>query len=88
MADRRVTQTKKDRDGDITALCRPGETWSPRSKAGAIRDIEGGAHTYHVLWPDNVRTEIRVVDDRAKGKYLRTDKDGTTRNNLRDLPNC
>jgi len=86
MADRRVTHTRKDKDGDITALCKPGEFWSPRSKADAIRDIEGNIHTYHVQWPEK-RTEIRVVNG-PTGKYLRTDRDNTTKNNLDDLPDC
>jgi hypothetical protein len=86
MADRAVRQTRKDGDGDITALCNPGSYWSPRQKHDAIRDIETGAHTYHVPWVDG-RTEIRVVND-PKGKYLRTDRDNTTKNNLDDLPDC
>lgn len=86
MADRRVTHTRKDKDGDITALCKPGEFWSPRSNADAIRDIEGNAHTYYVQWPEK-RTEIRVVNG-PTGKYLRTDRDNTTKNNLDDLPDC
>lgn len=84
MADRRVTHSRKDRDGDITAIGNPGQLWSPRPKADAIRDIESGAHTYFVQWPER-RTEIRVVNG-ASGKYLRTDRDNTTRNNLDDLP--
>lgn len=48
MAQRPVTQTKKDRDGDILALCNPGEPWSPRDKTGAIYDIEHGIHSYYV----------------------------------------
>jgi len=85
MADREVTRTSKDKDV-ITALCNPGISWSPRSKADAIRDIESGTHTYHVTWPEK-RTEVRVIDG-ATGKYLRTDRDNTTRNNLLDLPDC
>lgn len=87
MADRAVNRTGKDRDGDITKLCNPGEYWSPRMKQDAIRDIEGRQHRYYVPWPDGVRTEIRVVDG-PTGKYLRTDKDSTSRNNLDDLPDC
>ena len=87
MADRQVRQTRKDKDGDITALCNPGEYWSPRLKAGAISDIETGVHTYYVLWSRGTRTEIRVVNG-PNGKYLRTDRDGTPRNNLDDLPDC
>lgn len=87
MADRAVRKTGKDSDGDITSLCDDGASWSPRMKAEAIKDIEEGAHTYYVPW-ESGRTEIRVVNDRTKGKYLRTDHDDTTRNNLQDLPDC
>ena len=86
MADRAVTQSGKDRDGDITKLCNPGAAWSPRYKEDAITDIESRLHTYHVPWTDG-RTEIRVVNG-PTGKYLRTDRDDTTKNNLDDLPDC
>ena len=87
MADRDVTRTRKDQDGDITALCYPGASWSPRLKAEAISDIETGVHRYFVPWSDGSRTPIRVVNG-PMGKYLRTDKDGTSKNNLDDLPDC
>jgi len=61
MADRRVTRSGKDKDGDITALCNPGEWWSPRSKNGAIVDIETGVHTYFVDRAGH-RTDVHVVD--------------------------
>lgn len=86
MADRRVTQSRKDRDGDITALCNPGQYWSPRAKGDAIRDIEGGSHSYYVL-SNGRRVDIHVVNG-PNGKYLRTDPDQTSGNNLDDLPNC
>jgi hypothetical protein len=59
------------------------------SKRDAISHIENGIHNYHVPWTSG-RTEIRVVVDASVsgGKYLRTDRDNTTRNNLRDLPDC
>jgi hypothetical protein len=88
MSDRRVTCTGKDPNGDITSLGNPGEWWSPRSKQDAIRDIETAAHTYYVIWPPGqTRTEVYVVPA-ATGKYLRTDRDSTPRNNLDDLPTC
>jgi hypothetical protein len=87
MAERAVVQSKKDRDGDILALCNPGEYWSPRSKADAIQDIESGVHQYYVPWNDGTKTTIRVVPG-STGKYLRTDKDNTSRNNLDDLSDC
>ncbi|MDX1996632.1 MAG: DUF3892 domain-containing protein [Thermoanaerobaculia bacterium] len=86
MAEREVTRTKKDSSDVITALCNPAGSWSPRSKSDVIADIESGNHSYYVKWPEK-RTEIRVVAG-ASGKYLRTDRDTTTRNNLLDLPNC
>lgn len=87
MARRAVTRTRKDDDGDITALCNPGEWWSPRAKRDAIHDIESGNHSYHVPWSDGKDTPIRVVNG-TTGKYLRTDRDDTPRNNLDDLPDC
>lgn len=86
MADRAVRKTGKNNEGDITTLCDDGAYWSPRSKANVIADIESGAHTYHVPWTSG-RTEIRVVQE-ATGKYLRTDRDDTQKNNLDDLPDC
>ena len=86
MADRAVYKTGKDRDGDITKLCNANQHWSPRSKVDAIRDIELGLHTYYVPWKSG-RTEIHVVNG-ANGKYLRTDRDSTSKNNLDDLPDC
>ena len=89
MADRAVRKTRKNSDGDITALCDDGVSWSPVPKADAISHIEGGVHTYHVPWQSG-RTEIRVVKDSSVsgGKYLRTDRDNSTKNNLDDLPDC
>lgn len=86
VADRAVRKTRKDRQGDIVAICNDGDGWSPRASADAIRDIESGIHTYYVPWTSG-RTEIRVVVG-PRGKYLRTDRDNTTRNNLDDLPPC
>lgn len=87
MADRSVTQTEKNTDGDITALCNQHAAWSPRLKQDTIDDINSGTHTYYVLWTDNKRTEITVVNG-PHGQYLRTDRDQTTHNNLADLPDC
>jgi hypothetical protein len=86
MAEREVTRSRKDASGDITALCNPGEAWSPRLKAAAIADIESKTHSYYVLVGGR-RVGVIVVSEKT-GKYLRTSPDSTTRNNLDDLPDC
>lgn len=87
MADRKVTASGKDKDGDITKLCNSGESWSPRAKADAIRDIDNGIHSYYVQQPGTSRTEVRVVNE-GGSKYLRTTADKSSNNNLDNLPDC
>ncbi len=84
---RYVTATGKNTDHDITALCNAGSTWSPRLKSDAIYDIEHGIHEYWVNWRYSAETRIHVVNG-PHGKYLRTDRDSTSKNNLDDLPDC
>lgn len=86
--DRKVTKTGKNKEGDITSLCNDGTLWSPRLKNDAIRDIENKFHTYYVDLPNKGRVDIHVVKNSSGNKYLRTDPDKTTKNNLDDLPNC
>ncbi|RYZ01800.1 MAG: DUF3892 domain-containing protein [Myxococcales bacterium] len=84
--DRRVTKTGKDSKGNITSLCSPGASWSPRSKTDAIKDIESGASTYYV---EEVAPKVSVkVVSEAGSKYLRTTTDKTNKNNLDNLPDC
>jgi hypothetical protein len=86
--DRQVTHSGKDKQGDITKLCRPGQSWSPRSKVDAISDIELGLHKYFVQVASLGRVDIHVAKDEFGRKYLRTDPDQTKQNNLDFLPNC
>ena len=86
MAKRRVTHSGKDLQRDITALCNIGENWSPRLKEDAIDDIENNVHQYYV-GVEGQEVDIHVVDG-PTGKYLRTDPDATSTNNLDDLPDC
>lgn len=86
MADRQVTATRKDEDGDILALCNSGAWWSPRKKTDAIKDIDDEDHSYYVQ-KGAKRVDIHVVKG-PTGKYLRTDPDVTDSNNLDDLPDC
>lgn len=85
MADRRVTKTGKDSDGDITSLC-SSEWWSPVSLAQAIKDIEGNSHRYYVR-TGSQEADINVVQGPTR-KYLRTDPDKTSVDNLDELPDC
>lgn len=87
MARRKVTKSGKDSEGDITALCNPSEDWSPRYKSGAIYDIENNKHSYYVV-SGSQEVDIHVVDHPKHGKYLRTGRDNTSKNNLDDLPDC
>ncbi len=87
MDERRVTQTGKDDDGDITKLCNPGSLWSPRYKDDAIKDIDNKVCEYFVQTGMN-KTYVHVVNDSTKGKYLRTTADATSDDNLDNLPDC
>lgn len=84
MVDRAVYRSGKDGAGDITSLC---GNFGTVPKATAIQEIEYGLHRYHVPLSNGSQARIEVVNG-ATGKYLRTNWDGTTRNNLDDLPDC
>ena len=86
LADRFVRGVQRDDRGAIVALCDDGALWSPRSTADVIADIESGTYRYVAVWTDGTTT-IRVVTD-GNGKYLRTDKETSGRNNLLDLPDA
>jgi len=80
-----VNATGKDEHGDITSLCNDGQSWSPRSKAGAIADIEGGNIEYRVK---NSSGPVVDVVGEGTGKYLRSRADATSSDNLDNLPDC
>ena len=86
MAKRQVTHARKDKDGDILALCNPEytSTWSPRDKADVINDIENREHQYVVSVADP-EVNINVVEGQT-GKYLRSTRDSKSPNNLDNLP--
>ena len=84
MAQRRVTRTGKNRDGDITALC---GAWGRSPKSVAISDIEYRRHSYFVQDARGRRAEVRVVNG-PNGKYLRTDPNAACTDNLDNLPDC
>ena len=90
MAVRRVRKTEKASDGDIQALCwqDSSEKWWKTSKAVAIRQIEGHQHEYYVVGANRSRVNVITVPDGAGGKYLRTEADSRTSNNLGELDDC
>lgn len=86
MIERQITNTKKDSSGNIVMLCNPVEWWSPRSASEILYDIEEAMYLYFVR-VDGQKVEIKVINELTR-KYLRTDPDKTTKNNLEDLPGC
>ena len=87
VADRLVTHSGKNQDGDITSLGNPAEPWSPRSKADIIRDIEDGVHAYYTGTQERKRANVVVVAG-TLDKYLFTDQDGAAVRHLSSLPDC
>ena len=85
MAERRVTRTGKDSDGDITMLC-SFESWASVTKAIAIQHIENRSHSYYVH-EEFYRSDVHVVTV-GFSKHLRTDADKSSKNNLDNLPPC
>ena len=85
VAVRDVYKTGKDRDGDITSLCNDLATWSPVSRADAIRHIENGTHSY---WSNGSASAQIVVRSRYGRKYLTTVADADAANNLDNLRDC
>jgi hypothetical protein len=80
---REVTHVARDEDGTITAIGNPGESWSPRSKEDAVRDIDGHQFKYYVK-PGPMEVKIDVVH--PSGRYLRTEPDESEIDNLESLP--
>ncbi len=86
MADRLVLRSRKGYAGDVLALCNPGESWSPRFKNDAIRDIEDNIHSYFIE-RNGVRISIVVCFSKGS-KYLITENKISSNNYLGELENC
>lgn len=71
---------KRDRRGNIVALCNAGAAWSPRRKSDVVRDILENKKSYYVQERDR-RAYLRVVD----GENLRTARDTEAANGLDSL---
>jgi hypothetical protein len=79
--DRKVTATKKDRKGNIVALCNTGQRWSPRRTQDVLKDIRAGRKSYYVQELAN-RVYVRALS----GDRLETTSDVNSRNSLEKLP--
>lgn len=79
---RRITHVRKDKDGDITHV--KGH-WGYDAASVVINDIESGTRDYYTQ-EVSPRTDVHVSKTPAGKKYLRTDADGTSANNLDNLP--
>jgi hypothetical protein len=79
--DRRVKAIKRDRKGNIVALCNPGESWSPRRTVDVVKDIARNQRSYYVKELER-RTYVRLLP----GGVLQTTKDADSKNNLGNLP--
>ena len=84
---RAVTAVRKDGQGVITHLCHDGARWSPVPVDQAILEIQGRAIQYFTTWGDKIAL-VKVVNDGHGGVYLRSVADGTTTDNLDNLPPC
>ncbi|MGD8373375.1 MAG: DUF3892 domain-containing protein [Candidatus Woesebacteria bacterium] len=85
MSTRLITHTRKDNDGDITAI---KGSWGMATKMEAIQDIESGAQTYTTTSGTGDDIEVIVVHDPGvkDGMYLRSEPDETGTDNLDNLP--
>lgn len=80
---RQVKRTVKDSNGDVTKLC---GVWGSVDKDVAVRRIDADPEAYFVE-EESPRVYVRVVEVNSD-KYLRTEADSTSKNNLENLPEC
>ena len=79
-----VTCITKSADGKrITHI---GGTWGKHSEADAIYNIEHSVYEYYVQ--KNGHKVKLIVSGRNGVKYVKTENDGDTPDNLLSLPNC
>ena len=76
--------THQDRHHRIQSI---GGTWGKHSETDAIKHIEGGVNSYYTTGGGSEAKVIVVTHSSAK-KYLKTDADSTTKDNLLSLPEC
>ena len=88
MARRQVKCTTKDSMREVTHVGGQ-DNYAIRfyeNEQAAIYHIENNIHSYFT-YVDGFEAEVRVVIINGR-KHLRTNRDGTTQNNLSKLPDC
>lgn len=83
IVDRRIRTVKRDRSGNIVALCNAEAKWSPRRKTDVIRDILENKRSYYVQEREQ-RSYLRVIE----GDKLQTTRDEASANHLKNLTNA
>lgn len=79
----RILRVRKDDKGDILAVFT--ELYMVKTVAEVVRDIENKTATYYVQ-EQTPRAEVHVVTEYNGKKYIRTNADRTSKNNLDNLP--
>jgi hypothetical protein len=87
LIERKVTHSRKDRNGKVIALGNPAEYWSPRPNNAIIQDIQNEIFSYYIQDPDGNRSFIQVVEG-PLGKILQIASNGSAESDLEHLPNC
>lgn len=87
MADRQVTHAHRDDEGDILAVCWKGSDGLKYSaRTDVINHIESATHRYFVA--EQAPSVWVLVKSRNGVKYIATEADSTSKNNLDNLPAC
>ncbi len=77
---------KQDRYSSNERISHIGGSWGRITEDEAIRQINAGTQSYHVRVGVN---DVKVIVAYREGRpYLKTERDGTTADNLLSLPEC
>ena len=87
MANRQVTHAHRDNQGDIRGVCwKDSDGLRYTASADVINDIEAGTHGYYVA--EAAPSVWVLVRMRGGIKFITTEADATSKNNLDNLPAC